>query len=144
MAVSLSFDVDNETLSLERGNTAPVTLSAGEFGAMSGLPRVLDLLDRHDVSASFYIPAVSAMLHPTMIPEILERGRHEIGVHGWIHEDLVALDDAAEEERLLRQSIDYMTAVTGRVRGGIGRRHGRSVPTRWIRFERPGFSTTAA
>ena len=38
VAVSLSFDVDNETLSLERGNTAPVTLSAGEFGAMSGLP----------------------------------------------------------------------------------------------------------
>ena len=114
VAVNLSFDVDNETLSLERGNTAPVTLSAGEFGAMSGLPRVLDLLDRHDVSASFYIPAVSAMLHPTMIPEILERGRHEIGVHGWIHEDLVALDHAAEEERLLRQSIDYLTAVTGR------------------------------
>ena len=44
VAVCLSFDVDNETLSLNRGNTAPVTLSAGEFGAMSGLPRVLDKL----------------------------------------------------------------------------------------------------
>lgn len=45
VAVCLSFDVDNETLGLNRGNTAPVSLSAGEFGAVSGLPRVLELLD---------------------------------------------------------------------------------------------------
>ena len=112
VAVCLSFDVDNETLSLNRGNTAPVTLSAGEFGAMSGLPRVLDLLDRHQVPASFFIPAVSAMLHPSMIHEIIKSGRHEVGVHGWIHENLSGMDDPAEEERLLSQSIDYLTRMT--------------------------------
>ena len=114
VAVALTFDVDNETLALARGNTAPVALSAGEFGAVTGLPRVLDLLDRHDVPASFYIPAVSAILHPQMIEAIVRRGRHEIGVHGWIHEDLVALNDAAEEGRLLQQAIDYLTEATGR------------------------------
>ena len=112
VAVCLSFDVDNETLSLNRGNTAPVTLSAGEFGAMSGLPRVLDLLDRHQVPASFFIPAVSAMLHPSMIHEIIKSGRHEVGVHGWIHENLSGMDDPAEEERLMNQSIDYLTRMT--------------------------------
>src|SRR5262245_46777151 len=63
VAVSLNFDVDNETLTLNSGSTAPVALSAGEFGATQGLPRVLELLDRHNVPASFFIPAMSAMLH---------------------------------------------------------------------------------
>ncbi|MGH9320590.1 MAG: polysaccharide deacetylase family protein [Vicinamibacteria bacterium] len=49
---------------------------------MTGLPRVLDLLKRQAIPASFYIPAVSAMLHPKMIEMIREPGVHEIGVHG--------------------------------------------------------------
>jgi peptidoglycan/xylan/chitin deacetylase (PgdA/CDA1 family) len=113
VAVCFSFDVDNETLSLARGNVGPGPLSAGEFGAMAGLPRVLDLLKRQNIPASFFIPAVSAMLHPKMIEMIREPGVHEIGVHGWIHESLPALDDRAEEERLLKQAIDYLTEVLG-------------------------------
>ena len=54
------------------------------------------------------------MLHPEMIPAIMKRGRHEIGVHGWIHEFLPALDSAAEEERLLNQAIEYLTKATGK------------------------------
>jgi peptidoglycan/xylan/chitin deacetylase (PgdA/CDA1 family) len=114
VAVCLSFDVDNESFTLLRGDTAPVTLSAGEYGAMKGLPRVLEALDRHNIAGSFYIPAVSAQLHPQMIEEIKKRGRHEIGVHGWIHENLVELNDAAEEERLLNQAIDYITKASGK------------------------------
>jgi peptidoglycan/xylan/chitin deacetylase (PgdA/CDA1 family) len=114
VAVCLSFDVDNESFTLLRGDTAPVTLSAGEYGAMKGLPRVLEALDRHNIAGSFYIPAMSAALHPQMIEEIKKRGRHEIGVHGWIHENLVELNDAAEEERLLNQAIDYLTRVSGK------------------------------
>jgi peptidoglycan/xylan/chitin deacetylase (PgdA/CDA1 family) len=49
-----------------------------------------------------------------MVEEIKKRGRHEIGVHGWIHENLVELNDAAEEERLLTQAIDYITKVSGK------------------------------
>ena len=40
--------------------------------------------------------------------------KHEIALHGWIHESLPALNDAAEEERLLNQAIDYLTKVAGR------------------------------
>ena len=114
VAVCLSFDVDNESFSLNRGDTAPVTLSAGEYGATEGLPRVLALLDRHQIAGSFYIPAVSAQLHPKMIEDIRKSGRHEIGVHGWIHENLVELNDAAEEERLLTKAIDYLTRTSGK------------------------------
>jgi peptidoglycan/xylan/chitin deacetylase (PgdA/CDA1 family) len=114
VAVCLSFDVDNESYLLARGETSQTTLSAADFGAETGLARILAMLDRYQVPASFFIPAVSALLHPEMIPAILKPGRHEIGVHGWIHESLPAIDDAAEEERLLVKSIDYLSKATGK------------------------------
>src|SRR5258708_3978719 len=110
VAVCISFDVDNESYLLAAGETSPNTLSTGDFGAQSGLPRVLKLLDKHQIPASFFIPAVSAMLHPEMVPAILKNGKNEIGVHGWIHEYLPALPSAAEEERLLDQAIDQFIA----------------------------------
>jgi peptidoglycan-N-acetylglucosamine deacetylase len=114
VAVGLTFDVDNESYLLAAGQTSPTTLSAADFGAQSGLPRILELLDKHKVPASFFIPAVSALLHPEMIPAIMKPGRHEIGVHGWIHESPPAINNATEEERLLNQAIDYLTKVTGK------------------------------
>jgi len=113
VAVCLSFDVDNESYLLARGETSPTTLSAADFGAQTGLPRILELLDRYQIPASFFIPAVSAVIHPEMIPAILKRGRHEIGVHGWIHESLAPLEEY-EEERLLNQAIDYLTKASGK------------------------------
>ena len=114
VAVCLSFDVDNESYLLARGETSPTTLSAADFGAETGLPRILQLLDRYQIPASFFIPAVSALLQPEMIPAILKSGRHEIGVHGWIHESLTALDSEAEEERLMNRAINYLTEATGK------------------------------
>jgi peptidoglycan/xylan/chitin deacetylase (PgdA/CDA1 family) len=114
VAVCISFDGDNESYLLARGETSPTTLSAADYGAESGLPRILEMLDRQQIPASFFIPAVSALLHPEMIPAILKRGRHEIGVHGWIHEYPPALNGEAEEDRLLTQAIDYLTKATGK------------------------------
>ena len=114
VAVCLSFDVDNESFLLARGETSPTTLSAADFGAHSGLPRILAMLDHHQLPASFFIPAVSALLHPEMIPAIMKSGRHEIGVHGWIHEYPPTLIDAAEEERLMNGAIDFLTKATGK------------------------------
>jgi len=112
VAVAISFDIDNELLS--RTSPLPVPLSQGEYGATTGLPRILAMLDRQQIPATFYIPAVSAMLHPEMIPAIMKPNRHEIGVHGWIHESLPAVGDAAQEERLLTQAIDYLTKAIGK------------------------------
>jgi len=103
VAVSISFDVDNESYLLARGETSPTTLSAADFGAETGLPRILEMLDRRQIPATFFIPAVSALLHPEMIPAILKRGRH-----------VPALASEAEEERLLNQAIDYLTQATGK------------------------------
>jgi peptidoglycan/xylan/chitin deacetylase (PgdA/CDA1 family) len=117
VAVCLSFDVDNELL--QRENPLPVPLSVGEYGATTSLPRILSLLDRHDVPATFFMPAMSSMLHPEMVPSILSRHRHEIGVHGWIHEFWPGIGDPAKEEKLLTESIDYLTRVSGRRPVGV-------------------------
>jgi peptidoglycan/xylan/chitin deacetylase (PgdA/CDA1 family) len=117
VAVCLSFDVDNELL--QRANPLPVPLSVGEYGATTGLPRILDMLDRRQVPATFFIPAMSLMLHPEIAPSILQRHRHEIGVHGWIHEFWPGIADAAEEQRLLTRSIEYLTKTTGKRPVGV-------------------------
>lgn len=117
VAVCISFDVDNEAL--WRTNPLPVPLSQGEYGAREALPRILDLLDRYQVPASFFIPVLSAVLHPDMIPQIMKSGRHEIGVHGWVHEEYSAIDDRAQEEKLLNDSIAYLTQATGKRPRGI-------------------------
>ena len=52
-------------------------------------------------------------LHPDMLPAIVKSGRHEVGVHGWIHEFTPRLAEG-EEERLLDQAIAYLTKATGK------------------------------
>jgi peptidoglycan/xylan/chitin deacetylase (PgdA/CDA1 family) len=114
VAVALSFDVDNATHALARGLLGVNELSIGEYGAVDGLPRVLRVLDKYEVPASFFIPAISDQLHPQMVRDILARSRHEIGVHGWIHEDLPLLNDEAEERRLLRSAIESLSKSMGK------------------------------
>jgi peptidoglycan/xylan/chitin deacetylase (PgdA/CDA1 family) len=114
MAVALSFDVDNATHSLARGLLGANELSVGEYGAIDGLPRILRLLDKYGVPASFFIPAVSDLLHPQMVRDILANGRHEVGIHGWIHEDLPALNNEAEERRLLHEAVESLTKSMGK------------------------------
>ena len=114
VAVALSFDVDNATVPLSRGQLGSEDLSRGMYGAVDGLPRILRMLDRQNLPASFFIPAVSSLLNPEMIPSILAKRRHEIGVHGWIHEHLGVLNDDAEERKLLDQAIDVLTKALGK------------------------------
>lgn len=110
VAVLLSFDVDNELLSLRSESIG--SLSEGEYGSRVGLGRVLDALDRGSIPASFFIPAVSLQLAPEMADQIAASGRHEFGIHGWIHENNASLT-AEQERRLLGQAIAYIEDLTG-------------------------------
>lgn len=112
-AVALSFDCDHEAFELGMGKAAIGRLAWGEFGRRRGVPRILAVLDRHDVKASFFMPAVSALIEPDALAPITERG-HEIGVHGWIHENTSKLDRATERDLLLR-ARDTLTELTGKV-----------------------------
>ena len=55
------------------------------IGSRAGKPRILDLLRRYDIKASFFVPGVVARLYPDEQTQIVAEG-HEIGMHGWIHE----------------------------------------------------------
>jgi len=115
VAVGLSFDVDNATATLSTGTLDYEVISRGEYGAVDGVPRLLRMLDRQQIPVSWFIPAVSAVFHPQMIKDIQgAQQKHEIGIHGWIHERLPLLNDEKEEQRLLNQSLDTLTKMTGR------------------------------
>jgi peptidoglycan/xylan/chitin deacetylase (PgdA/CDA1 family) len=113
VAVLLSFDVDNETIEGLRDGVMTVgPLSQGEYGARVGLRRIVALLDREAVPATFFFPAWSLKLAPEQASLITASGRHEIGVHGWIHERNTTLD-AATERRLLGQAMEAITEISG-------------------------------
>ena len=111
-AVLLSFDVDNETIPIRNGQPTIGGLSQGEYGARRALPRIIELLDEHDIPASFFIPAMSLQFNPEMLDAIQAAGHHEIGIHGWIHETNSLLE-ADEERALLERAVAYLTEVTG-------------------------------
>ena len=112
VAVLLSFDVDNETIGVRYGEPTVGALSMQQYGARVGLPRIVALLDKHKIPATFFAPSVSLALTPAMIPLIKKSGRHEFGIHGWIHELNMTLPDSAERA-LLKKAMAEMIQLTG-------------------------------
>jgi peptidoglycan/xylan/chitin deacetylase (PgdA/CDA1 family) len=111
MAVALSFDSDHETIPLRDNETSPGKLSQGEYGARVAVPRVLDLLSRHGIPATFFVPAVCALLRPDEIKSYVDGG-HEVAMHGWIHERNAQLDETTERELAVR-AFDTLSATAG-------------------------------
>jgi peptidoglycan/xylan/chitin deacetylase (PgdA/CDA1 family) len=116
-AIALSFDSDHETNELREGGESIGKLSQGQYGNRQGIPRILDILHRHDVRASFYVPAVTALLYPDEQRRVAEAG-HEVALHGWIHERNSVLPEPAERDLMLRSS-DVLEKTTGKRPVGI-------------------------
>ncbi len=113
VAVLFSFDVDNETVSIRFGEPTIGALSQNEYGARVGLPRIVELFDKYQIPVSYFIPAMSARIHPEMIDLIRKSGRNEIAVHGWIHEMNSQLPYEMEKD-LLQRAVDYWTKTLGK------------------------------
>jgi peptidoglycan-N-acetylglucosamine deacetylase len=110
-AVALSFDSDHETNELRDGGTSIGRMSWGQYGNRVGVPRILATLSKADVRATFFVPAVAALLHSDEQRRVIAEG-HEIGLHGWIHEVNSTLPEADERELHLR-AADTIERVTG-------------------------------
>ena len=111
VAVALSFDSDHESLTLRSGETSPGKLSQGEYGNRAAMPRILSMLARYDVPATFFVPAVVAMLYPEEQREVAGAG-HEIGLHGWIHEFNSRLPPEDERDLQMR-AADALERIAG-------------------------------
>ena len=119
VAVSLSFDVDTEPVWIGlQGQSSPSYMSRGEYGARTAQPRVLKLLEKHDIPATFFLPAMSMELHPELVPEILKNKRYEIGFHSYVHENPMRLNEA-DERRIYKQAMDIFVKHVGRQPAGF-------------------------
>jgi peptidoglycan/xylan/chitin deacetylase (PgdA/CDA1 family) len=87
----------------------------GQHFTVEVVPRMLDLLDRHDTKATFFVEAFNAGLYPDLLSEIARRG-HEVGCHAWQHEHWGSLDPEAERELLARSTA----ALAGVVPSPVG------------------------
>ncbi len=110
-AVAISFDSDHESGELREGGTSPGRFSQGQYGARVAVPRLLTLLRKYRVPASFYVPAVIAQLYPEEQRRVVGEG-HEIGIHGWIHERNSILPPAAERDLQMR-ACDMLEKIAG-------------------------------
>jgi peptidoglycan/xylan/chitin deacetylase (PgdA/CDA1 family) len=116
-AVALSFDSDHETNELREGGESIGRLSQGQYGNRQGVPRILEILARTGVKASFFVPAVTALLYPDEQRRVIAEG-HEIAIHGWIHERNSELPLEAERDLQLR-SADVLEKISGKRPVGI-------------------------
>lgn len=98
-AILLSFDNLGEASELERGSW-PATRKLGYHrSVIEALPWLLDELETRGLSATFFVEAINCELYPEELREIVARG-HELGAHGWRHEDWAELDPGRERELL--------------------------------------------
>jgi peptidoglycan/xylan/chitin deacetylase (PgdA/CDA1 family) len=111
-AVALSFDSDHETNELREGGKSIGRMAWGEYGARVCVPRILTLLQKYGVHATFFVPAVAALLHTEEQVRVIAEG-HEIGMHSWIHELNSVLSYEAERDIMLRSrdTLEKLTKV---------------------------------
>ncbi|HWI71016.1 MAG TPA: polysaccharide deacetylase [Baekduia sp.] len=109
LSVCLTFDFDAMCGWVQESDN-PAEISRGEFGAVA-VPRVLGLLERHGIDATFFIPGHTLLAYPHLAREVRDRG-HEIGHHGWAHEDAPALGPDGERE-IFQRGLDALDHVVG-------------------------------
>jgi len=110
LTVALTFDGDAISDAVRRGDP-PVKLSHGEFGIRVGIPRLLDLLEREAIPATWFMPGHTIETFPAATEAIVSRG-HELACHGWYHEDFSAIS-AREQRAILARSIDAVGGAAG-------------------------------
>jgi peptidoglycan-N-acetylglucosamine deacetylase len=113
-AACFTFDVDAESAILAADPASAArrsVMSHQAYGPRTGVPRLLRILDRTGVRATFFVPGYTAERWPAVVRSIRDAG-HEIGHHGYLHESVAAVPAEAEEQMLLR-GLAALDAVAG-------------------------------
>ena len=117
----LTFDFDAVSGYIAQGQHSPTPISRGEFGLV-GAERILALLQRHGIPASWFIPGHTIETYPAMSARIAETG-HEIGHHGWTHMTPVSMS-REEEESGCSAAPMRSSSCAGRSRAATARPRG--------------------
>ena len=103
-AAALTFDFDAEEVWIGEdpaNANKPSVLSQGTYGAKVAVPLILELLERHGITATFFVPARVAERHAERVRQIVDAG-HELAHHGYTHTSPTTLSAAEEEEELTK------------------------------------------
>jgi peptidoglycan/xylan/chitin deacetylase (PgdA/CDA1 family) len=133
-AACLTFDLDAESAILPDHPEATGWLdvmSHQAYGPRTAVPRLLRLLDRQGVRATFFVPGYSAERWPDGVRSIRDAG-HEIACHGYLHEGARSAPDRATEERRLVRALAALDEVAG------VRPAGYRAPNWELSYETPG------
>jgi peptidoglycan/xylan/chitin deacetylase (PgdA/CDA1 family) len=113
-AATLGFDMDGEDVAITVDAESRHRLSAMShqaYGALTGVPRVLELLRRHDVRATFFCPGYTAERYPDVLRRVRDDG-HEIAHHGFMHEAMAGMT-REQETAVLDRGLEALDRVVG-------------------------------
>lgn len=94
------------------GEDSPCDISRGVFAGRVGIPRLLDLFDRYGIKTTWFSCGHSIETFPEQMKDVVARG-HEIGLHGYSHENPLAMTPE-QEEKILLHTIDLVTELSGK------------------------------
>jgi peptidoglycan/xylan/chitin deacetylase (PgdA/CDA1 family) len=94
------------------GEDSPTDISRGLFAGEVGVPRLLKMLGSHGIKATWFVPGHSIETFPEEIAKVARAG-HEIGLHGYSHENPTAMSPS-QEEAVLVKSKKLVETVQGR------------------------------
>lgn len=110
--VCLTFDFDAISLWIgPMGATSPSMISRGEFGVV-GVERILRLLDSYGITATFFVTGHTAETYPDSVRAIVDAG-HEVGHHGYLHENPVSLESKEAERHVLERGLEALDKTVG-------------------------------
>lgn len=113
--ITLTFDIDGPSATLRRNPELadhPSVISMGEFGPKVGTRRILELLARHSIPATFFVPGWVAERNEELVRDIAALG-HEIAHHGYLHEPPSSLGPGEDEGAILDHGSDILERITG-------------------------------
>lgn len=114
--IQVAFGVDVDAvagmLGSYGGEDSPCDISRGMFSGEVGGPRILRLFEKYDLPSTWFVPGHSIETFPDLTRMIVDAG-HEIGVHGYSHENPIAMT-REQETAILDRSIDLIEKVSGR------------------------------
>jgi peptidoglycan/xylan/chitin deacetylase (PgdA/CDA1 family) len=94
------------------GEDSPDDISRGMFSGEVGSPRLLKLFKKYNLRTTWFIPGHSAETFPVQMKAVADAG-HEIGVHGYTHENPIAMT-REQEEAILDKCLDVLTKLSGK------------------------------